>query len=93
MLLIRIIIIINIPRSFFFKSIYDINIRREYCFETQRRVNVQQSQEERERASHMCVHTRGSTTITRNQLSREPGGIRHVPAISRPQNERFNLRR
>lgn len=91
------------PSLLFFKSIH-----REYSQRLFSSISFSKTQrDERERMkeyliyTHIYVYTGGSrnrrdtTTITHNQLSRssEAGGIRHVPAISRPQNERFNLRR
>lgn len=91
------------PSLLFFKSIH-----HEYSQRLFSSISFSKTQrDERERMkeyltyTYICIYAGGSrnrrdtTTITHNQLSRssEAGGIRHVPAISRPQNERFNLRR
>lgn len=91
------------PSLLFFKSIhheYSQSYFQVFLFQSWKT-----QRDERERMKEYLMYThiytggsrnrRDTTTITHNQLSRssEAGGIRHVPAISRPQNERFNLRR
>lgn len=94
------------PSLLFFKSIHHEYSQRLFSsISFSKLKNATRRKGKNERVSYIhtyiCIYAGGSrnrrdtTTITHNQLSRssEAGGIRHVPAISRPQNERFNLRR